>query len=40
MLQFHLMVKNYILPVTGMADRETSIFMSQKKMLPETGDLL
>ena len=30
------MVKNYILPVTGMEDRETSIFMFLKKML--SGD--
>ena len=31
-----LMGKNYILPVTGMADREILIFMFRKKM--QSGD--
>ncbi len=32
------MVKNCILPATGMADRGISIFMFLKKMLQATGD--
>src|SRR5450759_3171559 len=39
MLQSHQMEKNFILPVTGAVDRETSIFTFLKKMVPVTGGL-